>query len=160
MATRTQVHLEATSTCAHEQVYRATYTQHWRRLQSLCLWMAPNVAQAQQLAREIMVAAWRQAAPEDWSALDGDHLIEALAHRFRDIFTNGAAQEPLRMIAGQPLRAALQHLSADLRLIYLLHDGEGYAAEKLALWLGMDREAVASRVHAARVQLRGMLRAA
>lgn len=160
MATRTQVHLEAMSACIHEQRCQAVYEQQRQRLQALCLWMSSSAAQAQQLMHEVFIATSREHPPDGWPALDGDRLMEALARRFRPAFQRDQAPADAPPPGNLPLRSALRGLPLDVRLVYLLHDGEGYSASRLAGWLEVGRADVAQRVHQARLHLRGQLAAA
>lgn len=160
MATRTQVHFEALPACVHEQRCQAAYELQRRRLQTLCLWMSSSAAQAEQLMHEVFIACCREHAPDGWRAGDGDKMMEALARRFRPIFLRPPVPAPARAPAANPVRSALQGLAPDLRLVYLLHDSEGYSASRLAAWLGVEREDVAQRIHQARMHLRERLAAA
>lgn len=177
MATQTQVHLEAVPGCIHEQIFQSVYEQQRRRIQGLCLWMSSNPAEARQLAQSVFLEAWRQAesaapaAPKLSSApapvLQGDRLVEVLASRFRGMFHNAADAAapgprllPPAHAAFAPVRDALAALPLRLRLLYLLHDAEGYPAARVAAWLGLEPGACARMIHQARLRMRAACQAA
>lgn len=175
MATRTQVHIDAVPGCIHEQMCQAVYEQQRQRIQTLCQWMAPDVIQARQLALAVFVEAWRQPG-QLWPAVSGDHLAESFAVRFRCLFHTDAApayaaypayaatpsrpQLLFRPGPLQPVREAVTALPSAHRLLYLLHDLEGYSAVRLAEWLDLDPGQCARMIHEARLQLRRTLLAA
>ena len=173
MATRTQVQIDVTPGCVHEQLYQAVYQQQRKRIQTLCQWMAPDVNKARQLAFTVFVEAWREPG-QAWPAVSGDHLAESFAARFRCLFHSDEAPTPAAEIAAlpgrpqlvsppspaQPVREAVTSLPSAHRLLYLLHELEGYSAETLAAWLDLEPSHCARMIHEARLQLRRTLRAA
>jgi RNA polymerase sigma-70 factor (ECF subfamily) len=55
------------------------------------------------------------------------------------------------------LERAVVKLPATERLIYLLHDGEGYAHERIAFTLGISEDDSRRGLHQARLGLRTLL---
>ena len=171
MATRTQFQIEETSGCIHAQRCQAIYEQQRQRLQRLCQWMAPDTIQARNLAFAVFMEAWRRPG-EAWPAVSGDHLAESFAARFRWLFHSDEAPESIasslnpgpQLVArnqpGHPVRTAVTALPSAHRLLYLLHELEGYSAETLATWLELEPSQCARMIHQARLQLRRSLRAA
>lgn len=173
MATRTQFQVESKPACVHEQLCEAVYHQQHQRIQSLCQWMTADHEQARQLTFNVFVEAWRN-PEQSWPAVSGDLLAESFANRFRWLFHNdavapgndlatGLAHRPQllsRPSTPLPVRAAVSALPSAHRLLYLLHELEGYSAETVAEWLGLEPSLCARMIHEARVQLRRCLRAA
>lgn len=180
MATRTQIQLESVPGCIHEQLCQAAYAQQRERIQALCQWMAPDRTAARQLAFTVFVGAWRRPG-QSWPAVSGDHLAESFAQRFRFLFHSDERPAPAWSDASSdssawrpapapelvtaappahPLRQAVSALPSAHRLLYLLHELEGYPAATLAAWLDLDTSQCARMIHEARVQLRRRLRAA
>ncbi|HXE31999.1 MAG TPA: sigma factor-like helix-turn-helix DNA-binding protein [Terriglobales bacterium] len=175
MATQTQVQIDAVPGCVHEQICQAVYEQQRKRIQALCQWMTTDLIQARQLAFVVFVGAWRQPG-QSWPAVNGDLLAETFATCFRDLFHSDAA--PVRASSNdpaiatgrpqlvkrnqplQPVRDAVSALPSAHRLLYLLHELEGYSAARLAEWLGLEPTACAHMIHEARLQLRRRLRCA
>lgn len=153
------------SECIHEQICQAVYEQQRERIQVLCHWMAADAAQARQLAVRVFVEAWRQPGAT-WPAVSGERLAESFAGRFRSLFHPDAAGDGAGPhlvtppVAGMPLRAAVAGLPLAHRLLYLLHELEGYSAATLAAWLDLAPHQCARMIHEARLQLRRDLLAA
>ena len=166
MATRTQIQIDATTGCIHEQLCQAIYEWQRERIQALCAWMSPDAAQARSLAFAVFVEAWRQSG-QAWQAVSADRLAESFAARFRwlfhtDVPAPAAVAAAPRLVGGpaQPVREAVSALPTAHRLLYLLHELEGYPAETLADWLDLEPSQCAHMIHEARLQLRRQLRAA
>jgi DNA-directed RNA polymerase specialized sigma24 family protein len=162
MATRTQVQIEMMSGCIHEQMCQAMYEQRHQRLQLLCGWMSGDAEGARRLFVRTFVDAWT-ADGEPATSLAGldERLAAAFASRFRHLFDAGAA--PAATSDAPPpvgLRAAVQALPAGQRLLYLLHELEGFTPARLAEWLDLDPAYCAQLIHQARQRLRGSLLAA
>ncbi|HVA63298.1 MAG TPA: hypothetical protein VNF74_06210 [Terriglobales bacterium] len=160
MATRTQVQIDVVPECIHEQICQSIYEQQRRRIQVLCQWMAPDEAQARQLALRVFVDAWRQPSQQAWPAVSSDRLAESFAAHFRDLFPAHALLGVAAPERGLPLRAAVTALPSAHRLLYLMHELEGYSAETLAAWLDLEPSQCARMIHEARLQLRRRLLAA
>lgn len=172
MATRTQIQMEAVPGCIHEQLCEAVYQQQQERIQTLCRWMTPDPSAARQLALTVFVEAWRHPG-QAWPAVSGDHLAESFALRFRWLFHSDASPSasargdykpspelvsPVR--TAHPVRQAVTALPSAHRLLYLLHELEGYPPETLAAWLDLEPSQCARMIHEARLELRRNLRAA
>lgn len=167
MATRTQFQLEPTSGCIHEQLCQAMYLQQYRRIHALCQWMTQDAAAARDLAQAVFVDACAQAGP-GWPAVSGDALAACLVLRFRHQIHAAAASPPealddlppRRLLAAVPVRDAVTALPPTHRLLYLLHELEGYSPATLGDWLNLEPERCALLIHSARLQLRRELSAA
>ena len=166
MATRTQFQLEPTSECIHEQLCQAMYLQQYRRIHALCQWMAPDAAAARKLAQAVFVDACSQAGP-GWPAVSGDAMASSLLLRFRpQIHAAAGAQlaapppEPAPADFATPVRDAVAALPPTYRLLYLMHEVEGYSPATLGDWLDLEPERCARMIHSARLQLRRALCAA
>lgn len=167
MATRTQIQLETVPGCIHEQLCQAVYEQQRERIQTLCRWMAPNQLAARHLAFHVFVEAWRHPG-QSWPAVSGDHLAESFAQRFRWLFHNDERPaddlippaSPELVTATKPthpVRQAVSELPSAHRLLYLLHELEGYPPATLAAWLDLEPSQCARMIHEARLQLRRQL---
>jgi DNA-directed RNA polymerase specialized sigma24 family protein len=168
MATRTQFQLEPTSACIHERLCQAMYLQQYRRIHALCQWMTDTAAAARDLAQAVFIDACAQAGP-GWPAVSGDALAASLVLRFRHQIHAAADAPPAvagdgaphqRARAAAPVRDAVSALPPTHRLLYLLHELEGYSAATLGDWLNLEPERCALLIHSARLQLRRELSAA
>lgn len=160
MATQTRMQIEWLTGCIHEQMLQAAYQRQRRRIHILCEWMLPDAAAARRLECGIFVEAWGRdaAVSEDWPAVDSDRLAAAFAAHFEDLFhadvdAGAHPKAPVGLGRGGGLRAAIHELPARQRLLYLLHELEGYAPATLAGWLKLEPAYCSRLIHLARCQL-------
>ncbi|HXR98793.1 MAG TPA: hypothetical protein VN709_13210 [Terriglobales bacterium] len=167
MATHSQA-LVRPLTESNEIACQALYEQQRRRIQALCQWMASDLVHARHLAFAVFVEAWRHSGDE-FPAVSGDHLAERFAVRFRSLFHHDAVSDAAapshlgprlvteRKRGAVPLRDAVSALPSAHRLLYLLHEREGYSPATLAGWLDLEPAQCARMIHEARAQLRQSL---
>lgn len=145
-----------------------------QRLYRLCEWMVHDEAEARALAvsiflqylrnRPIAAGLTREEA-EGQDALE-DILARHFTQRFRSAFLQ--AEEPVaRPLPGvvasmnaDHIKAALLALRPASRLLYLLHELEGYSLETIAAWVDLETAHCARRIYSARMDLRNILVAA
>ncbi|MGH9418089.1 MAG: hypothetical protein ACRD01_15820 [Terriglobales bacterium] len=163
MATQSQIRIDVNFACAHEQRCRAVYERQNRRIQRLCQWMAADIRQGRELAVRVFAEACGgpDAAGDDRPA-NPERLAEALALEFRGLFHGVSPAAGPRLVArdpaaGAPVQAALAALPPSHRLLYLLHELEGCAPQKIAGWLQISASDCARIIHEARLQMRRML---
>lgn len=170
---------EATdNTKTAEEAFEDLYTQHYRRVYSLCLRMTANVADAEDLAHDVFLQVQRKLA-----SFRGDSAFTTWLHRitvnqvlmhFRkksvrtemttedgeipeleQHFTSRVQSAPI--VDRIALVAAIEKLPTGYRTIFLLHDVEGYEHEEIARVLGISAGTSKSQLHKARLRLRSML---
>jgi RNA polymerase sigma-70 factor (ECF subfamily) len=156
---------------AYERLYRA----HVGRVHSLCLRMARDRGQAEELTQDVFVRAW-----EKLEQYRGDSSFSTWLHRlavnfvvgefrkrsrWREIFASSSQSSPPpealstspptvdleldRAIAGLPERA---------RLVFVLHDIEGYKHSEIASLMGSAVGTSKAHLHRARQLLREALK--
>jgi RNA polymerase sigma-70 factor (ECF subfamily) len=159
------------------------YSLHKRRIYSLCLRMVGNVAEAEDLAQEAFLQLHRKI-----STFRGDSAFSTWLHRLAinvvlmhlrrkglsvvsldEAMDPGPDEGPGRSfgapdlaLAGSIDRLALQRAIDDLpagyRLIFVLHDIEGYEHNEIAAMLECSIGNSKSQLHKARLKLRDALR--
>jgi len=159
------------------------YSLHKRRIYSLCLRMVGNVAEAEDLAQEAFLQLHRKIA-----TFRGDSAFSTWLHRLAinvvlmhlrrkglSLISLDEAMEPTPeegpgrsfgapdlTLAGSIDRLALQRAIDDLpagyRLIFVLHDIEGYEHNEIAAMLDCSIGNSKSQLHKARLKLRDTLR--
>ncbi|TAN21524.1 MAG: hypothetical protein EPN33_13000 [Acidobacteria bacterium] len=160
MATRTQLQLEPLSGCIHEQFLQSEYERQRRRIYTLCRWMLSDANRARRMEINIFLDACRGADSGHGlreEIMDGERLVAHFAVHFRGLFASDAAAAGGGGAAppsGLRLREAVRQLPAGQRLLYLLHELEGYPPAVLADWLDLDPGYCARLIHEARLQLR------
>ncbi|HEY7855171.1 MAG TPA: hypothetical protein VIC32_01910 [Terriglobales bacterium] len=168
MATHSQALVRPLSEST-ENACQALYEQQRRRIHALCQWMASDLVNARHLAFAVFVEAWRHSG-EEFPAVSGDRLAERFAIRFRSLFHDNAVSDAAapshlgpRLVtqrkppSAEPVRDAVSALPSGHRLLYLLHEREGYSPATLAAWLDLEPAQCARMIHEARAQLRQSL---
>jgi len=158
------------------------YSQHKRRIYSLCLRMVGNAAEAEDLAQEAFLQLHRKIA-----TFRGDSAFSTWLHRLSinvvlmhlrkknlalvsldEVMEPSPEEGPGRSfgaadlnLAGSIDRLALENAVADLpagyRLIFILHDIEGYEHNEIASMLDCSIGNSKSQLHKARLKLRDAL---
>ncbi len=160
------------------------YALHKRRIYSLCLRMVNNAAEAEDLTQEAFLQLHRKIA-----TFRGDSAFSTWLHRLSinvvlmhlrrkglQVVSLDEAMEPSPdegpgrsfgapdlALAGSIDRMALERAIADLpagyRLIFVLHDIEGYEHNEIAAMLDCSIGNSKSQLHKARLKLREAMRA-
>ena len=165
------------------QAFAQLYSLHKRRIYSLCLRMVGNVAEAEDLTQETFLQLHRKI-----STFRGDSSFSTWLHRLAinavlmqlrkkglSLISMDEAMEPdpdsgaSRSFGAHDLtltgsidRMALEHAVNDLpagyRLVFILHDVEGYEHQEIAVMLDCSVGNCKSQLHKARLRLRDALR--
>lgn len=160
------------------------YALHKRRIYSLCLRMVGNMAEAEDLTQEAFLQLHRKIG-----TFRGDSAFSTWLHRLAinvvlmqlrkkglSLISLDEAMEPAPeegpgrsfgapdlSLTGAIDRLALERAVADLpagyRLIFILHDVEGYEHNEIAAMLDCSIGNSKSQLHKARLKLRDALRA-
>jgi len=165
------------------QAFAQLYSLHKRRIYSLCLRMVGNMAEAEDLTQEAFLQLHRKIA-----TFRGDSAFSTWMHRLAinvvlmhlrrkglSLISLDEAMEPASddgpgrsfgspdlNLSGAIDRLALERAVADLpagyRLIFVLHDIEGYEHNEIASMLDCSIGNSKSQLHKARLKLRDALR--
>ncbi len=165
------------------QAFAQLYSLHKRRIYSLCLRMVGNVAEAEDLTQEAFLQLHRKIA-----TFRGDSAFSTWLHRLAvnvvlmqlrkkglalislDEAMEPAAEERPGRTFGAPdlslsgaidrlaLQRAIDNLPAGYRLIFVLHDIEGFEHNEIADLLECSIGNSKSQLHKARLKLREALR--
>jgi len=165
------------------QAFAHLYSLHKRRIYSLCLRMVGNVAEAEDLTQEAFLQLHRKIA-----TFRGDSAFSTWLHRLAiNVVLMHLRKKGLRLMSldeamepvpdegpgrsfGAPdlslvgsidrlaLERAVTALPAGYRLIFVLHDVEGYEHNEIADMLDCSIGNSKSQLHKARLKLRDALR--
>ncbi|MDR3740653.1 MAG: sigma-70 family RNA polymerase sigma factor [Terracidiphilus sp.] len=182
---RSDAEVLACAQAGDHQAFAQLYFQHKRRVYSLCLRMLGNPAEAEDLTQEAFLQLHRKIA-----TFRGDSAFSTWLHRLAvnvvlmhlrkkglALTSLDEAMEPTRddaparsfgapdlALAGSIDRLALERAVADLpagyRLVFVLHDVEGYEHNEIATMLDCSIGNSKSQLHKARLKLRDALRSA
>jgi RNA polymerase sigma-70 factor (ECF subfamily) len=163
--------------------FQALYDRHKRRVYSLCLRMTANTAEAEDLAQEAFLQLYRKIA-----TFRGESAFSTWLHRLsvnvvlmhlrkkglpvvslEETTQGGEEDSPKKdfgtedlALAGSIDRLHLQRAVEDLppgyRMIFVLHDVEGYEHNEIAKIVGCSIGNSKSQLHKARMKLRDLLR--
>jgi len=170
---------QAGDAAAFEHIYRS----HSRRVHALCLRMTRNPGLAQDLTQDVFLQVFRkihtfraESAFSTWlyrlafNVVLMRQRVKALNETSLDATDNESGETfrpkeigtPDLRIAGIPdrmnLQRALEQLPHGYRLVFLLHDVEGYEHHEIAEALGFSIGNSKSQLHKARMRLRSLLK--
>jgi len=159
---------------AFEEIYR----RHHRRVFSLCLRMVRNVSEAEDLTQEVFIQLFRklhtfrgESSFTTW--LHRLTVNQVLMHfRRRVVKTEKVTDDgaiPIRIVSGTEnpsrmaqidriaLNEAVGQLPPGYRMVFILHDLEGYEHDQIGKMLGCAVGTSKSQLHKARQRLRQLL---
>ena len=147
-----------------EHRQRDVYETHKHRAYAVAYYMVGNEIEAEEVAQETFVRAFRQAEEPDGRCVDC-----ALVSELRDRMPLDEQAAPAEAVPGQTLggrnikrtemEEALKELPPNERMIFLLRDVEGYDADRVAALLEIPRQQVERTLFSARIRMRGTLAA-
>jgi len=142
--------------------YDAIYGEHCHRIYSLAFWMTDNELTAEQLSTNTFLRAFAASAEPKTEQIDQALLAEI--REFTTIGTltlNSSASAETKSVSGNVKRVHLERAVVELpateKMIFLLHDVEGYSHEKIARLLGLDVKESQFGLHQARLQMRELI---
>jgi RNA polymerase sigma-70 factor (ECF subfamily) len=144
------------------RVYEKVYEQNRHRVYALAFWMTDNELAAEELMRNVFCRVFAASAEMTAEAVDRALVIE-----LREMAPLGPLTlecdtcEEVLNVRRNVLRCHLERAVVQLpwteRLIYLLHDGEGYDHRRVGRMLGLTVEESQYGLHQARTRLRQLL---
>jgi RNA polymerase sigma-70 factor (ECF subfamily) len=165
------------------EAFEALYGFHKRRVYSLCLRMTGNTAQAEDFTQDAFMQLYRKIG-----TFRGESAFSTWLHRMAvnvvlmQLRKKGLPEisldemlEPVRedgpkrdigardnVLAGSVDRVNLERAIADLppgyRIVFMLHDVEGYEHNEIAEMMGCSIGNSKSQLHKARLKLRDLLK--
>jgi RNA polymerase sigma-70 factor (ECF subfamily) len=173
----------AAAQAGDEKAFEMLYALHKRRVYSLCLRMLGNVAAAEDLTQDAFLQLYRKigtfrgdSAFSTWlhrlsvnvvlmhlrkKGLPQISLEEALEPAQEDGPRKDLGARDLRLsgsIDRVTLERAIENLPPGYRLVFVLHDVEGYEHNEIADMLSCSIGNSKSQLHKARMKLRDLLR--
>ena len=165
------------------EAFQALYDRHRRRVYSLCLRMTANTAEAEDLTQEAFLQLYRKI-----STFRGESAFSTWLHRLsvnvvlmhlrrkslpvvslEETTQPGEEDTPKKdfgaedvALAGSidrlQLQRAVESLPPGYRMIFLLHDVQGYEHNEIASIVGCSIGNSKSQLHKARMKLRDLLK--
>lgn len=163
--------------------FAALFEAHKRRVYSLCLRMTNNIAQAEELAQDAFIQVFRKLSTFRGDSAFSTWLYRVamntvLMHfRKKSIYEVSLDEPATKHEDGEPvvreyattddrlegsvdritLARALSSLPAGYRMIFVMHDVEGYQHHEIAELLGCTAGNSKSQLHKARLRIREYL---
>jgi RNA polymerase sigma-70 factor, ECF subfamily len=142
--------------------YDAIYGGHCHRIYSLAFWMTDNELAAEQLSSNTFLRAFASSAEPRTEQIDQAFLAEIREITAIGTLTlNSSVSAETKSVRGNVKRVHLERAVVELpateKMIFLLHDVEGYTHEKIAQLLGLDVQESKFGLHQARVQMRELI---
>lgn len=141
--------------------YQAIYNEHRHKVYSLSFWMTDNELAAEQMAANVFVRAFSiSVSPKT------EHIDQAFLDTVREYTPLGSLTLSGRTVGTTSVRGnvkrvhlerAVVQLPATEKLIFLLHDVEGYDHQRIARLLGIDEKESQFGLHQARVEIRALV---
>jgi RNA polymerase sigma-70 factor (ECF subfamily) len=149
---------ETSESAAHERIF----AENRHRIYSLAFWMTDSEPEAQEIQESAFARAFKYHEEPTSEEID-----RALLNELRERMTIGYLSlqaEPCTEILSVRrntlrvhLERAIVQLPATERLIFCLHDGEGYTHERIANMLGVAMEESQAGLHQARCRIRELV---
>lgn len=178
--TPTDFQLARASASGDHQAFEALYQQHHRRVYSLCLRMLRDQDEAEDLTQDVFLQVYRKI-----DSFQGTSAFTTWLHRLtvnmvlmhlrrkrrqpaKESFEMEEPGVTAELMASRPaerspieavdLAKAIDRLPDGYRIVFLLHDVEGYEHAEISQLLGISVGTAKSQLHKARLKLRQMLR--
>lgn len=142
--------------------YQEAYEQNRHRIYSLAFWITDNELEAEELMKNTFYRAFVHEPAPSPEAMDRAFIAEV-----RELMPIGVLtlDQPTcteivnarRNVLRAYLERAVVQLPATEKLIFLLHDVEGYSHERTARTLGISSDESHYGLHQARLRLRQLL---
>ena len=142
--------------------YSKIYQQHCHRVYSLAFWITDHELAADQLAANTFLRAFAGAGLPGTEQIDAAFLAEVrqLTPLGSLTLRNTSGPEHGRLCGNMKrvhLERAVVQLPATERLVFLLHDVEGYEHQRIGFLLGLSEDESRFGLHQARLRIRELV---
>ncbi len=142
--------------------YRQVYEENRHRVYSLAFWMTDNELAAEEISDATFRRAFAHTEIPTEELIDRILLTEirqlmpigVLSLRSDIVTEIAAVRTNVKRIH---LERAIVQLPATERLVFVMHDGEGYSHERIARTLGITEEESRFGLHQARIRIRELV---
>jgi len=142
--------------------YNEIYRENCDRIYSLAFWMTDNELAAEELSTNTFLRAFAASDEPAVDQIDLAFLAEVRELMLVGVLTlNLSPSSPAKSVHGNikriHLELAVVQLPSTEKLIFLLHDVEGYQHERISRFLGITPEESRSGLHQARIAIRNLI---
>jgi len=138
------------------------YSENCHRVYSLAFWMTDHEQVAEQVAANVFLRAFASGRPPSAEQIDRallEEVRELVAMEGLTLCCDAAAESGSigRNMKRVHLERAVVQLPATEKLIFLLHDVEGYAHARISRLLGITEDECRLGLHQARLRIRELV---
>jgi RNA polymerase sigma-70 factor (ECF subfamily) len=142
--------------------YSRIYNENCHRIYSLAFWMTDNELTAEQMAANVFLRAFALNANPRTEQIDQAFLAEVRENiAVGSLTLNHSVSAETKSVRGNMKRVHLERavvqLPATEKLIFLMHDVEGYDHKRIAQLLGMNETESQFGLHQARIRIRELV---
>ncbi len=142
--------------------YQEVFERNRHRIYSFAFWMTDNELAAQELQENTFRRAFAAGEVPAIEAIDKAFLTElrelmAIGVISLDCGVATEVSDVRSNVKRVHLERAVVQLPATERLIYVMHDGEGYCHERIGAMLGLTEKESKFGLHQARVRIRELV---
>jgi RNA polymerase sigma-70 factor (ECF subfamily) len=146
-----------------DQMQRDIYETHRHRVFSLSYYMTANEVEAESMLEATFITAFTTSPTPDSQGVDSAFLCEleariALTHEAAAVPESGSTLQRGN-VRRTDMEESLGELPPRERLVFLLHDVEGYKPDRIATLLGSDGAQILKTLISARIRMRNALAA-
>ena len=147
---------------SNRALYRKAYNEHCHRIYSLAFWMTDHELVAEQLAARVFLRVFSTNVYSGAEQIDQAFLAEirevvALEGLTLTTAVNADAPGLRGSVKRAHLERAVVQLPATEKLIFLLHDVEGYEHSRICRLLEISQDESRLGLHLARLRVRELL---
>ena len=144
------------------ELYQRIYNEHCHRIYSLAFWMTDHELMAEQLAanafsRAFSASAYPRAEHIDQALLAEIRSVVAMEGLTLSLTVNAETPALRRNVKRAHLERAVVELPATEKMIFLLHDVEGYEHNRISRLLQISEDESRLGLHLARLRIRELL---
>jgi RNA polymerase sigma-70 factor, ECF subfamily len=146
---------------SHSTEYNRIYEENRHRIYSLAFWMTDNELTAEELSANVFLRAFAGSANPTTEQIDYAFLAEVRETTALGVLTLNCTATATTNVRGNVKRVHLERavvqLPATEKLIFLMHDVEGYDHQRIARLLGIEEQESQYGLHQARVLIRELV---
>ena len=142
--------------------YSKIYNENCHRIYSLAFWMTDNELTAEQMSANVFLRAFALNTNPRTEQIDQAFLAEVRENiAVGSLTLNCSVSAEIKSVRGNMKRVHLERavvqLPATEKLIFLMHDVEGYDHKRIAQLLGMNETESQFGLHQARIRIRELV---
>jgi RNA polymerase sigma-70 factor, ECF subfamily len=142
--------------------FRQVYAENRHRVYAFTFWMTDSEIAAEELTGNVFRRVFAQTADADPETVDRALVAELREHMTVGVLSlNCDTATEVAKVRKNTMRVHMERAVVQLppteRLVFLMHDVEGYGHPRIARTIGLSQEESADALHQARLRMRELL---